>query len=341
MRRLSITLASVAAMTAVPALAQEASSRFSVEGSIELQSDFTVDSTDKAAEINNTFATIEAALGYAFTESTSLNATLLIEPIRDPIDDAFLEDHGFYAEELFFSHDFGPAEVVLGKFNPAFGTAWDVAPGIYGVDFAEDYEITEELGAALVFPFEAGQGAHELTVSVFTADRSFLSESVGNNRGRLHKRDGGVSNTGALESVAIALAGEIGNSAYNIGWQHQARGQGDASSQDGVVAGINHEIVAGSIPVSLLAEAAWFDDFDGTKDSAAYATFGIEMPIGPVSASAVYALRDVDNAPTDHLATLSGEIELFGGVTGALAYRFGDEGGEDSHTIGTLFAYEF
>jgi hypothetical protein len=34
-------------------------------------------------------------------------------------------------------------------------------------------------------------------------------------------------------------------------------------------------------------------------------------------------------------------MELFAGVTGALAYRYGDEEGVDSHTIGTLLAYEF
>lgn len=341
MKIYSTPLLATVALAATNAFAQEASSPFSYEVTIELQSDFTVDSTDKDAEINNTFATIEAGLSFAFSDTTALNATLLIEPIRDPDGDAFLEDHGFYAEELFFSHDFGVAEVILGKFNPAFGTAWDVAPGIYGVDFAEDYEITEKLGAAVVLPFEMGQGAHELSFAVFTTDRSVLSESLGNNRGQTRQSDGGVSNTDTLESVTVALSGEFGVTAYNIGWQHQARGRGDQSSQDGLVAGINHEVTAGGVPINLLAELAWFDDFDGTRDSATFATLGIEAPFGPVTMSAVYALRDVDNAPTDHLATVSGEIELFDGLSAALAYRYGDEGGEESHTIGTLFVYEF
>lgn len=32
-----------------------------------------------------------------------------------------------------------------GKLNPGFGIAWDKAPGIYGTDLAEDYEISERI----------------------------------------------------------------------------------------------------------------------------------------------------------------------------------------------------
>ncbi|MEM1006270.1 MAG: hypothetical protein AAGK26_12830, partial [Pseudomonadota bacterium] len=43
-------------------LAQD--SRFSAEFSVELESDFTFDSDDPEAELTDTFATIEGALGY-------------------------------------------------------------------------------------------------------------------------------------------------------------------------------------------------------------------------------------------------------------------------------------
>ena len=33
-----------------------------------------------------------------------------------------------------------------GKFNPAFGLGFDLAPGIYGEDHPEDYELTERIG---------------------------------------------------------------------------------------------------------------------------------------------------------------------------------------------------
>jgi hypothetical protein len=341
MKTLSVTLAACAALGATAAQSQDANSPFSAEFSVELQTDFTVDSSAPGGEINNTFATIEGALSFAFTSRTSINSTLVFEQITAPTSDSFLEDHGLYAEELYFAHDFGAAQVVLGKFNPAFGLAWDAAPGIYGVDFAEDYQLTEKLGAGLVIPFAAGQGEHALSLSFFNADRSILSESLGENRGRTNRSDGGVSNTSAPESVAISLTGAFGATGYNLGLQSQARGVGDAEDQTGIVGGLSHEFATGSLPVKLLAELAYFDHFDGTADSATFATFGAEALVGPVTLSAVYAMRDVETLPKDHLATLSGEIEILEGLSGALAYRYGDEGGDETHTIGALLAYEF
>ena len=128
MKTLPVTLATCAALTATAAHSQDANSPFSAEFEAELQSDFTVDSSAPDGEINNTFATIEGALSFAFSSRTSINSTLVLEQITAPTSDSFLEDHGLYAEELYFAHDFGAAQVVLGKFNPAFGTAWDVAP---------------------------------------------------------------------------------------------------------------------------------------------------------------------------------------------------------------------
>ncbi|WP_371224961.1 hypothetical protein [Roseovarius sp. 2305UL8-3] len=324
------------------AMAQDAGNGpFSAEFVIELQNDWTFDSTDPAAEFNNTFATIEGALSFSFTQNTSVNATLVFEQITGPTDDSFLEDHGLYAEELYFAHDFGGAQVVLGKFNPAFGVAWDAAPGIYGVDFAEDYEITEKLGGAIIVPFEAAGGSHEVSFAAFQADRTILSDSLGEERGLTSLPMGGVSNTDGVESFALSLSGEFGATGYNLGIQHQGRGAGDAADQTGAVFGITHAVEAGSFPFELLAEVAWFDEFDGTTNSATYGTVGISAPIGPVTVSGVYSVRDVQTMPTDRLATISAEMELFGGLTGALGYRFGREGGVKSQTIGTLLVYEF
>ena len=327
--------------TAVQADEEASSSPFSADISVELQSDFTYGSTDPAAEIDNTFATIEGGLSYAFSDRTSVNATLVFEQVIDPTSDSFLEDHGLYAEELFLAHDFGRTEVVLGKFNPAFGVAWDAAPGIYGVDFAEDYEIAEKLGGAVVIPFAAAGGDHELSLAVFQADRTFLSDSAFTERGQSSLPAGGVSNTSGLESFALSLAGEFGATAYNLGVQHQARGRGDTADQTGVVLGATHAVEAGSFPLELLAEVAWFDEFDGSRNSATYGTLGIAAPVGSVTVSAVYSVRDVETMPTDHLATVTAEMELFENFTAAIGYRYGDEGGEESHIVGTLFAYTF
>ncbi|WP_340109016.1 hypothetical protein [Pikeienuella sp. HZG-20] len=308
---------------------------------IELQNDYTFDSDDPTGEINDLYNTTEAALALEISAETSLNATLVFEPIRDPgpNDDRVFEDQGLYAEELYLRHDFGFLTALAGKYDPAFGAAWDAAPGLYGADFAEDYELTERLGAAFEAPFALAGGEAVFSVAVFAADRTFLSGSLVHDRGELNKSDGGVSNTSAPESVVVSLAGETEGVDYTIAFRRQAKGVGDAADEYGLVAGVQAPL--GEMGVDLLSEVAVFPDFDGTRDRAIYATLGLAAPLGPVTVSGVYSLRKIEHAPTDHLATVSAEYEIADGVSIGAGYRYGREGGDDNHTVGALFVYEF
>lgn len=310
-------------------------SNVSAEITIEIQNDYNFESDDPLAEFNDTFATITGAFSYSFGAGSSINATALIEPVRDPTDDRFFEDHGFYFEELFYAHEFRGVEFILGKYNPAFGFAWDAAPGIYGVDFAEDYQILERLGAAVNIPVLGGD--HVFQFAVFQADRTILSDSVGTERGQTNILSGGVSNTNGPESFSATLTGEFGDTAYNLGFQHQARGVGDVRDQNGVVGGVIHSFNS----FEMLGEVAFLHGFEGTPNDALYVTTGVSVPIGPVSLSGVFSLRDIETMPTDRLFTVAGEIELLDNVTASLGYRFGDEGGADTQTLGTLIVVEF
>ncbi|PWE28102.1 hypothetical protein DDZ14_19180 [Maritimibacter sp. 55A14] len=314
---------------------------FSADFAVELENDYTFDADDPAAELNDFFATIEGALALEVAPGSGVYATLVLEPIDDPVDDRFLEDHGLYAEELYVAHDFGAAAVKLGKFNPAFGVAWDAAPGIYGVDFAEDYELTERVGLGLDIPL-GGAGEHQLSLAAFFADTSFLSDSVIESRGQLDRSDGGASNTESPESASAELSGSLGEAAYNLGLRHQKRGRGDAGDETGVVLGLSRPLALGGAEVTVLGELAWFENFDGGPDEAVYGTLGLEADIaGPAVLSAVYAVRDAENADTDHLATVTADFELAEGLTLGAGYRYGREGGGDSHTLGALLVYEF
>lgn len=332
----------LAILLATPVMADGTYPKFSADFTVEIENDYTFSSTDPSAELNDTFTTTEGAFVLEIIEGTSFNATVLFEPVLDPMDDRFFEDHGLYVEELFFRQDFGGVALTLGKFNPSFGSAWDIAPGIYGVDFAEDYEITERIGGALTTPFEAIGGEHEFSFAVFAADTTFLSNSAIQDRGRTRERDGGVSNTQSLESFTFSLAGLVGDTGYNAGFQYQSRGQGDAFDQSGFVLGLTQAVpLGGDDALELLAEAAYFPHFDGAEESAFVGTLGIAAPVGPVTLSGVYAIRDVEAAPTDHLGTATAEIDLFDGMTAGLGYRYGQEAGETNHTLGVLLVYEF
>ena len=323
--------------------AQDTGVRFSADISVEIENDFTFESTDNAAELNDLFATVEGAFGLEFGQGASLNSTILFEPIADATDDRVFEDHGLFVEELYFAHEFGKGSVLAGKFDPAFGFAWDAAPGIYGVDFAEDYELTEKIGAGFAVPFGLFDGEAAVAVSAFMADRTFLSDSLVNSRGNLDRGDGGLSNTAAPTSVAVTLFGETASeTAYNLGFRVQDAGDiGGGVTEYGVVGGVTTPVDLGGADLELLAEGAFFPNFNGVQGSAAFMTLGAAAPVGPVTMSAVYSLREVRAAPTDHLATVSAEMELYDGVVGAVGYRYGREADESNHTIGALLVLEF
>lgn len=309
--------------------------------SIELQDDYLFRSSDPAQEFNDASATIEADLGLEYASGSGAYATIVFEPVLDPEKDRFFQGFGLYVEELFLAHDFGPAAIRLGKLSTDFGAANDIAPGLYGDEFTDDYELTERLGASVEVPFEALGGLHSISATAFFADTTPLSDSAFTSRGRLSRDDGGVSNTGRPDSFAITVAGEVGETGYNLGLRRQSAGRGDPSAEFGGVVGVFREIELEDVEVEFVAEAAYFPRYDGDRDSAVFATLGAEFSFGDVSLSAVYGLRDLGEISTDHLATVSLEYELAEGLSIGTGYRFLRDDGAYQHTVGLLLTYDF
>ncbi|MGB7205066.1 MAG: hypothetical protein WBD37_06305, partial [Anderseniella sp.] len=238
---------------------------------IEVQSDNTFDADDPGAEISDTFATVEVALDFNLSEIFTVHTDLILEPTIDPspFDDRIFEDHGAYAETLHLIVNLGQFTLFGGKINPAFGTAWDITPGIYGVDFAEDYEITERIGFGASYTFEGGDsGKHVLQVATYFADTSELSNSIITRRGRTSVADGGASNTEDFSSFAVALDGSdvaiLPGLSYHVGFRFQQAGQGDTADETGFVFGLKQEIEsAEGTKFELNGEIAVFDNLDG------------------------------------------------------------------------------
>ena len=165
---------------ASPALAEEvAPFTLSGEISIEVQNDYTYESDDPAAELNDLYTTIEPSFSLYLGSGLSIESGLVLEPVKDAVDDRAFEDEGLYVETLFLQYEGDGWAVFGGKFNPGFGIAWDATPGIWGTDFAEDYEMTERVGFGGSVDLVAGSaGTHTLSASTFFADTSFLSGSL-------------------------------------------------------------------------------------------------------------------------------------------------------------------
>jgi hypothetical protein len=324
-----------------PAPADDEGPRFLADLSIEIEDEYVFRSTDKQAELNDLYGKVEADLALLFPGGSGLRATAVFEPVIDPVDDRYFEDYGLYLEELYLAVPAGAAKLRIGKFNPVFGAASDLAPGLYGDELAGDYELTERLGIELGIPFRALGGEHGISASAFLADRTPLSDSLFESRGPLRRDDGGVSNTGGPESFAVALAGGIGATGYNLGLRYQTAGDEEETDEYGAVLGLTHSFEAGPFEPTLFGEVAWFPDYDGERARAGYLSLGAEIGLGDLSLSGVYGLRDIEHAPIDRLTTVSLEYALSEAFTIGGGYRYLRAEGERQHVVGLLLTCEF
>ncbi len=324
-----------------------------IEGEIlfELQNDYAFDSDDPSAEINDLFTTIEGAFALNLSEVFSVQSLFVLEPVRDPrpFDDRYFGDHGLFVEELYAQAQFDYFRIFAGKFDASFGTAWDKAPGIYGVDFAEDYELVERIGGGVAV--SAGQtllGDVTATANVFFADISALSESAITNRGRNRKSLGGASNTNSLESFSVTLDGEnvpgLPGVVYHVGYRHQAAGTGDAGDEDGVVAGLQKAFDLGNdLVLETIVEGVYLDNAFGGPDDTIYFTAGGALISGPWNLSTSFTLRDTDVVGGtdlhDKLAQVSAGYAFENGLTADVGYRYSREARVETHIFGFLMTY--
>lgn len=247
--------------------------------------------------------------------------------------------------------DFDPFALRFGKINPAFGLAWDATPGVYGVDFAEDYEITERIGAEAFYRVGGeAYGTHTLSAATFFADTSFLSESAFENRGDVDESDGGVSNTEDLSSLTVTLTGEeipsLPGITYHLGLSHQAAGVTETDDEMGLVAGL---LWSGDLDeefaLDLIGEIAFFDNAAGVDgDDLRYITLGAGLSFGDWNIALANTWRDLSSPLGD---TDDSQFQVSAGYafTDELSLDFGykhvREASIDSDVVGLLFAYAF
>jgi len=341
------------ALTAAQDKGESATPRLDTEVLVEIQNDGAIASENDANERNDLFTTTEPFLSFKATEHFKIESGLVLEPVRgaDPGENRFFDDHGLYAEELYAAYETERFSIKAGKYNPSFGTAWDAAPGIYGTDFAEDYELTERLGAAASYTLDAGRaGAHTLTVNSFFADTTFLSKSAFTSRGELDKDDGGPSNTEDPSSFSVTLDGSDMAAlpvTYHVGARFQEGGPGTPRDETGLVANLsgNSSIIPGHL-LQPIVEVAYFDDFAGTRQDRTYLTAGTALIRGPWNVSASYTGRFIDatgsaGGSDDTLAQLSAGYSFDNGLTLDAGYRFEESADTNTHILGALLTYTF
>ncbi|MEQ9520592.1 MAG: hypothetical protein RLN89_14265 [Parvibaculum sp.] len=344
--------AAIASIASTTAFAEESYPRIDFVMPMELQNDYAFDSDVKASELNATSITIEPEISFRLSENFSIEAGLVFEPIKDPVDDRFLEDQGLYVEQLFLSWQGDGFGLKAGKFNPAFGNAWDKAPGIYGGDFAEDYELTERigLGGDITLGNDAS-GEHTMSVATFFADTSTLSQSFLNSRGETRRGSGGLSNTEDFSSFSVSLDSEsvpaLGGIGYTLGVARQDGGVGTTEDETSYVAGLFGSFeVADGVTLEPIIEFVYQDNDAGTIGEQDYFTIGNTVLLGPWNVALSYTARNthanIAGTPDieDELFQASAGYAFENGITADLGYRFSEEASVDTHIFGVLFTYE-
>jgi len=321
---------------------------FSAEVVVEVQH-------HEETEHDHTFVRTEVAPTIAFNEQWSIDGVIVLEPLDKDMhwSHRTVDREGVFAEELKLNYASDNFELFAGKFNPGFGTAWD-ARGIWGEDFAEDYEITEKLGFGASYTLQtANWGAHTLTASTFFSDTSFLSQSVVTSRGRTRLADGGAGNTEDFSSYAISLDGEelagIAGLNYHIAYRFQEHGDANVGADDesGYAATLNYtHALTQRISVNLMQEYVIIDNFDSSADDYTYNTSSLITTIDDKwNVTLGYTERVIDvsggSQTDDHLFQVSGGYDFGNGLTLDAGWRFVEESNHDHDTFGLLARYQF
>jgi len=337
-----------------PAFASDDEPRLTITVPSEVQYNNTYRSQNQGAELGDAFAKIEPELILRLRKALSMETQVTYEPANaTPARDRFFDNQALYLKSLYLKYDQGGVSALAGKFAPGFGLAWDAAPGVFGRDFARDYELTEQVGVsgALTLPGPLDT-EHTLALAVFHRDNSEATRSLFNKRPRVRERDGGAANTDGFESYSATLAGTLpgilSGYSYQLSYDHLAAGRGNPTDEDGyAVALFGETALTDAWKLVPFAELAYFSGAKAAAEDRTYGTLGLSITDDVWEANVSATFRTID---PDAAGTATTRDKLFqGGVSRALphnfnlglGYRYAEEAQVESHTVGMLLKHEF
>ncbi len=344
-----------AVLATVPAWADDATFSPKISGGIafELQNDFAFSSDDPAEEFNNLFTKIEPGLTLSLTDQLSVNAGLVLEQVQAPPvagDDRVFDDQGFFVEVLTLDYENGPVHLFGGKMHVNFGNAWDVTPGVFGTDLAEEYEMAENIGIGGAYRHDFGDGGtHTLTAQTFFLDTSGLAESAFTRRKKTREADDGPGNTGDFSSFAASLDGSefpaLPDFSYHAAYVHHANDTAAAESESRFAVNAAYEFaLPGDVTAQPFIEYVRFDDADGTAgQDRTYLTAALGFTYGDWNMALTGTFKETEAA--DGTETEEEQLQVSAGYTFPVgigldvAYKRVRNAGLDTDVFGTLLAY--
>lgn len=257
----------------------------------------------------------------------SLEGHVVVDRVAEPAGDSVLRGEGAWVDALDLRYSGDAFSLYAGKFDPAFGSAFNWAPGPHGADVSLDYQQVERigLGGDVNFGRIFGGDDHVLSFAAFTADRTELSRSLFTDRGRLRLEDGGVGNTQGLKSMTLSLDGQSeAGWTYSLGVRRLAAGEGDETAETAAVVGATYAWRVGEFDATAFGEVVGVDGADGVRGGKrSYYTVGGSLQRGAWTGSSTLSGRhdgdvigggDYDQLELTIGRTLAEGLSLEGGV---------------------------
>jgi hypothetical protein len=334
----SIAVAVVMLLAACPPAMSEdcAAPCLSYATSIELQNDWIFASDPSLFESIDLGPTIDTEFRLKSLEGLALVAGITTEQVLDKAHgkDRAFSGIGTYVDYLYAQLDLDPLILSAGKLDPVeFGIATNYLDGIHATDLLGDYDLSERWALVSSLRFEAFDLSHSLTASIFTTDRSFLSDSLFTSRGKLKLSDGGAGNAAGISSFAAVYdvcSGSKTSECYaegdyglRLGFRWQKAGHRTADDIDdgitpkdelGYLAAATAKFEIDEMTLRLLGEAAYFEHFDGSPDDALVGTISASLEQDAITYMATYTRQTTlipgERNTTGHLADFTVQYDL-------------------------------
>jgi len=324
--------------------------------SVEIQNDNTFHADDLSEERNELGTLTEASVSVLLAKGLSINTGLTFEAVTDPrpSEDRVFQDHGLYVEVATLSYETDRFSLYAGKFGPNFSIAFDAAAGVYGTDMSEDdVELAEFVGFGGSYTIgQTALGSLTASASLFTADRSALSNSIFTKRGRTSLDDAGPGNTRGLKSFAVALDGDsikgLDGLRYHIGFAKLGTEGGLAERRLAIAAEWAIATAAGVTVTPLLEYVRFWQAGGNAGENRHYYTVSLMTEYRRWNIALAYTGRTARQAAPQPMAlslSNSRQFQVSAGYSFTdnlsldIGYKVAREGGSTSKTAGALLAY--
>ena len=323
---------------------------------------------------NNLYPSISTDLFLAPSDAFKFVASITTEQVIDPApgSSTMFYGTGTYAEELYAVLDADPVVLRAGKIDTIFSLASEANPGINAMDIATNIDADERWGLEAVLGFEALDLKQSLAATVFSVDRTFLSNSLFNHRGTTGLTDGGAGNTSGASSAALTLSGckgaepadcyDEGDFGYRVGFRFQRAGH---TSPDQIeedikpvdkftgVAAATAKFDVGDMTVRLLGETAYVRGFESNPNDALIMTGSAALEMGAMTYTAAFSRQKTyvrDDADTvERLLEVSAvhqsedDVPFDGASSSAgAAYDYSrDADAQTAHVLSLLLSFTF